>query len=219
MPNKWIRGDETMGRSDEAFKSLREDIVTGELHPKVRLVESEVAKRLGISRTPVREALKMLEAKGYVTILPRGGVVVTDHTPVTIRNLFEIREALETMAIKLACQRRTERQVDKAEEYHKIGVEAAQNRDINRYADNNSLFHEALLEGCGNEQLLSLIRTNRDQYFDRRLLRLFTSREWRSMIIQHGQMVEAVRQQNVRRAQNVVRDHVKTVLRVATERL
>jgi len=208
-----------MGRVDEAFEKLREDIVSGELSPNMRLVESELAKRLGTSRTPVREALRLLEAKGYVTTSSSGSTVVVGHSPARLRDLFEIREALETMAIKFVCQRATERQIASAEEYHKIGVEAAQNRDINRYAESNSLFHAALNEGCGNKQLISLIRTNRDQYFDRRLLRLCTAREWRSMITQHGQMVEAVRQRNIRRAQKAVHNHVKTVLRVALERL
>jgi len=201
--------------SDKASKLLREAIASGELQPNTRLVESQIAQKLGLSRTPVREALKQLEAKGYVSTLPNGRMIVTDHTPSQIRNIFEIREALETTAIKLACQRSAEHDLAKAEEYYRIGVQAALKRDIQKYVDSNSLFHEALLEGCDNKQLMSLIRANRDQYFDRRVLRLLTAREWRSMNTQHEQMLEAVRIRNERKAQKVIQAHARMILRVA----
>ena len=205
--------------AEEAVERLRQEIVTGKLRPNHRLVESEVARILGMSRTPVREALKQLEMQGYLSKLPGGGLIVTDHSPSQIRNLFEIRDALETMAIKLACQRATEEQLEKATDYHNRSLVAIRNRDINQFIELNSAFHNELLGACGNEQLWSLIQNFRDQFFDRRIVRVFTPSDWRVMITQHQSVLEAVCQRNVRLAEKAIRKHVRTALRIAVERL
>ncbi len=205
--------------ADEALERLRQAIVTGDLRPNQRLVEAEVARMLGISRTPVREALKHLEMQGYVSRSPGGGVVVTDHSPSQIRNLYEIREALETMAIKLACQRATHEQLDRAARYHALSFEAVNKRDIARFIELNSAFHNELLSACGNEQLWSLLQTFRDQSYDRRLVRVFNASDWRTMLKHHQGMLDAVRQQNPDKAEKIVREHIKIALRLAIERL
>jgi len=205
--------------AEEAIKRLRQAIVTGNLRPNQRLVESEIAKKLGMSRTPIREALKQLEMQGYLSRLRSGGLIVTDHSPTQIRNLYEIREALETMALRLACQRASREQVDRAAEYHARSLEVIRNRDINQFIELNSAFHNELLSACGNEQLWSLLRTFRDQSFDRRIVRVFTASDWRAMITQHQRMLDAVRQGNARLAEKAVHEHVKTAVRLAVERL
>jgi DNA-binding GntR family transcriptional regulator len=206
-------------RGEEIFEILRADIVSGRLTPSTRLVESEIATEFEVSRTPVREALNQLEAKGYAVRQHQGGRIVATRSPVEIRNLYEVREALETMAIKLTCQRATEAQISKAEEYYRISSEDALNRDIRSYLNSGDLFHDALLEGCGNQSLLSLIRTCRDQSTGERLLRVFTPAEWRQSVMKHGKMLEALRKRNERQAQKAVRDHLKNAMRIAMERL
>lgn len=205
--------------AEEALEKLRQAIVTGKLRPNQRLVESELAKRLGMSRTPVREALKRLQMQGYLSKLPSGGLIVTDHSPSQIRNLYEIREALETTAIRLACQRATQEQVDRAAEYHARSIEVIHNQDVNQFMKLNEAFHSELLSACGNEQLWSLIQNFRDQVFDRRIVQVFMTRDWRAMITHHARMLEAVRQRNTRLAEKTVRDHIRIALRIAVERL
>ncbi len=205
--------------AEEASERLRQAIVTGNLRPNQRLVESEIAKNLGISRTPIREALKQLEMQGYLSRLRSGGLIVTDHSPTQIRNLYEIREALENMALRLACQLATQEQVDRAAEYHARSLEVIRNRDINQFIELNSAFHNELFSACGNEQLWSLLRTVRDQSFDRRIVRVFTAGDWRAMVIQHQRMLDAVRQGNARLAERAVHEHVRTAVRLVVERL
>ena len=84
------------------------------LRPDQRLIESELSEKLGLSRTPLREALRQLEVKGLITKLPTGGYVVTYYTAEDVINIFEIREALETLAMRLACDRATREQLDRA---------------------------------------------------------------------------------------------------------
>jgi len=193
--------------------------VSGRLRPNERLIETDIALKMNISRTPVREALKLLETQGYLSRLPSGGLIVTDHSPSQIRNLYEVREALETMALRLACQRATEEEIEQVEELHIRIIDAVRERDINQFIELNSAFHNHLLSACGNEQLLALLQTFRDQYFDRRLVRVFSANEWRNMPKQHQKLLDAVRQRDQRLAERAVREHITTALRIAIERL
>lgn len=205
--------------AEQVFEVLQQYIVTGELRPNQRLVESKIAKRLGISRTPVREALKRLELTGYAKMFPEGGLVVTDFSASQIQGLFEVREALETMAIKLSCQRITEEQINKAEEYYIRSCEAIRDRDLGQYAELHRAFHEELYSACGNEQLWSLVLTLRYQYSDLRLTRVFTHRDWQAQIVQHSRLLKAVRERNAYRAEKALIRHFKTSLKIALQRL
>ena len=212
-------GSQKVNYAEMIVVRLREDIVSGRLRPNERLVESDISQRMKISRTPVREALKLLETQGYLSRMPSGGLIVTDHSPSQIRNLYEIREALETMALKLACQRATEREIEQAKELHERMFETVKKRDINQFIELNSAFHNQLFSSCGNEQLWSLLRTFRDQYFDRRLVHVFNTSDWHNMPKQHQKLLDAVRQRNPRLAEKAVHKHITTALRIAIERL
>lgn len=205
--------------ADRAFEILREDMVSGKLRPNERLVESLIAKELGMSRTPVREALVRLVLSGYASTLSKGGWIVTDHLPSQIRNLYEVREALEIMAIRIACVRATKEQIDKAFAVHRLIVDAVNDRDIEKFTQLNTEFHAILFGACGNEQLSSLIENSRDQYFDRRVVHLFSGKEWNAMITQHERMLKAVSERKAKLAEKAVRDHINTVKRVALLRL
>ena len=146
-------------------------------------------------------------------------MIVTDHSPSQIRNLYEVREALEAMALKLACQRATDEQIDRAAELHERMLEVIRNRDINQFIELNSAFHNALFAACGNEQLWSLLQTFHDQFFDRRLVRVFSDSDWRSMPKQHQSLLNAVRKKDPRLAEKAAHQHVRTALRLAIERL
>ena len=215
MPNSKTKENYT----EVAAEQLRQDVVSGKLRPNQRLVESKVAKELEMSRTPVRAALERLELQGYLSRLPGGGIIVVNHSPYQIRSLYEIREALETTAMKLACYRATKEQADRAAECNVRCLEAANNRDVDKFIKWNSAFHDELLFACGNERLWSLIQIFRDQVFDRRIVRVFTPAEWRAMITQHKRMLNAVRQGNVRMAEKAMREHVRAAVNVAVERL
>jgi len=205
--------------AQQVFETIRQQIVTGKVPPNQRLIELEIAGDLGTSRTTVREALKRLEVKGYVTTLPSGGVAVTGCSAEHIQSLFEVREALETMSIKLACQRATEEQIHKATEYYNRFVDAIRNRDFDQYVELHRAFHEELNVACGNEPLWSLAQTFRHQYFDYRLARVYTASEWRTQIVQHGQILKALRKRCASHAEKAVQEHLRAGLKVALERL
>ena len=136
-----------------------------------------------------------------------------------IRNMYEIREALEAMGIRLACQRITDEQIERAQEYHNRANKAIRNRDVEQLIKMNSAFHNELLAACGNEQLLSMVQLVRNELFDRRTVRLFVGAESRAMMRHHEQILEAVRQRKASLAEKAVRRHVRSMLRILTERL
>jgi DNA-binding GntR family transcriptional regulator len=183
------------------------------------LVEAEIADKLAVSRTPVREALKRLGLAGYADNLVSRGLVVTEHTTRQVQSLWELREALETAAIKLSCQHITKEQIQEAEKYYMLSIEAIRNGDIDRYIELHNAFHSTLYAPCGNEQMLSLIRTLRFHYFNRRLARIYTPREWQTQIQQHGRILEAMRKRNARQAETALRRHLRIFLKIALRRL
>lgn len=93
---------------DVVFNTLRTSILTGELKPGERLMEIHLADKLGVSRTPIREAIRKLELEGLVTMIPRRGAEVAQITEKNLRDVLEVRRALDALAVELACERITE---------------------------------------------------------------------------------------------------------------
>lgn len=210
---------EKNNRSEEAFIKLQDAIISGKLHPNQRLVEQQLSKEFGMSRTPLREAIRQLQQMGLVTVLPNGGVIVTKFSPEHIKDMFEIREALETMVIKLDCVRATDEQLTKAREYLDLAAEAAGNRDIDQYGLFNTTFHDILLEACGNEKLISMVKTIRDQYYLRRLATLMTDAELRRMVKQHYSIMDALDRRSEAAAQKAFKELIRGIAKIAINRL
>ena len=97
---------------DVVFQTLRQAILRGELKPGERLMEIHLAQKLGVSRTPVREAIRKLELEGLVLMIPRKGAIVAEITVQDLEDVLEVRMALEELAVKIACKRITEEQLE-----------------------------------------------------------------------------------------------------------
>ena len=100
--------DEYLPLRDVVFQTLRQAILTGELKPGERLMEIHLANRLGVSRTPVREAIRMLTLEGLVTMITRRGAEVSRISRQDISDVLEVRGSLDALAVRLACERITE---------------------------------------------------------------------------------------------------------------
>ena len=207
-----------LSSSDKVFEKIREYIDAGELLPNQRLIESDLAKRVGTSRTPVHIAIKQLEILGYVTDIS-GSMIVAEHSLSRIQSLYELREALESKAIKLTCKLITEEQINKAEGHLATLIQASRNRDIEGFVQSDRAFHEELCVACNNDQLSSLVKLFRYQYQDRRLARVYTVRDWHNQITHHTRILEAVRARNELRAEKAVRRHLMSTMRTALTRL
>jgi DNA-binding GntR family transcriptional regulator len=204
--------------TEQVFEAIQELIIKGEFRPNQRLIEAELARKLGTSRTPVREALKRLEMTGYVSPNVSGGVIVADYS-VQVQSLITIREALECMALELSCPTVTEDQMRKMEDYHKRIGDAIANSDIEQYVVLHGKFHEELYSACNNDRLKSLISIFRYPHFDRMLVRVQTERELLTVTKYHGEILEAVRKKNTNRAVRLLKRHFRYSLKIALRRL
>ena len=104
--------DEFLPLREVVFKTLRQSILTGELKPGERLMEIHLAEKLGVSRTPIREAIRKLELEGLVTMIPRRGAEVAKISEKNLKDVLEVRTCLDSLAVRLACQRITDEQID-----------------------------------------------------------------------------------------------------------
>ncbi len=196
--------------SEATYRRLRFDIVRGLLRPNERLIEAELAERLTVSRTPVRESLQRLAADGLV-VSRRRGWVVYEHTPDEIREIYEIRSALEGYAAGLAAERATEEHLLEIAKILQESVDIAR-VPRQRMVEVNDRFHDAIIEASGNRRLAEEIRRNRLYYFNQRLANLYSDEEVSTSRAQHDQIVRAILDRDSREAEEITRSHVRHAL-------
>jgi DNA-binding GntR family transcriptional regulator len=143
--------------------SIRERILAGEFPPGERLAEERLSTELGVSRMPVREALRMLAAEGIVTIEPRRGASVTVYTDEQVQELVEVRATLEALNAKLAAKRHDPKQVAELERILADGTKITEKSDLARIQAANARFHEAVEAIAANSVLMNIVRSLRDR--------------------------------------------------------
>ena len=158
--------------TEGVVKTLRDQILQGELRPGDRLVEGKISAKLGVSRVPVREALHLLAAEGVVTIEARKGAVVTVFSAAQVRELVEVRATLEALNAKLAARRNDPAQLAILEHILKQGNDLTGKDDLVRIAELNIAFHDALVKVAANSILQDMMRSLRE-----RTALIFTSRD------------------------------------------
>jgi DNA-binding GntR family transcriptional regulator len=183
------------------------------------LVEQQLALELGVSRTPIREALQRLEADGYVTTAPGGGVIVVDHVPKEIQEIYEIRQALEGEAARLAAERATPEDLARIKLVQRELRMGFERDSLDDLVDLNDAFHNALYAASRNTALVQLIATYRDYFFNRRMARAFGPEEWQSSLFEHDELVRVLQERDGQSAEELLRKHLATTLRVALGRL
>lgn len=138
---------------DIVCDELRAQIVNGVYAPGAHLVEDRLAKELGVSRNPVREALRVLQAEGFIEMIPRRGAVVATLSDVEVRDIFDVRMALERLAAQLAARRAGPEGVDELRRVLGQAQDALARDDAARLTDLNAEFHEQILVVSGNGYL------------------------------------------------------------------
>jgi DNA-binding GntR family transcriptional regulator len=210
-----LRPEKTEGasRSDNVYERLREAIVTGRARPNERLVEAELAERLEVSRTPIREGLKKLAAEGLV-ISRRRGWIVREHTSDEIREIYEARSALEGYCARLAAQRGTEAEIQGIVALHRGEDMGTLQSSRERLVQLNDLFHEAIISAAHNERLVNIVRTNRHYYFNFKIASLYTDEEAEASIAGHEAIICALLDRDPERTEREMRRHIDLALTV-----
>ena len=155
--------DEFLPLREVVFKTLRQSILTGELKPGERLMEIHLAEKLGVSRTPIREAIRKLELEGLVTMIPRRGAEVAKISEKNLKDVLEVRTCLDSLAVRLACQRITDEQIDDLKKACDDFVLATKTGEATAITKADVKLHDVIVRATGNERLQQMINTLSEQ--------------------------------------------------------
>jgi DNA-binding GntR family transcriptional regulator len=197
------------------YDHLRTEIFEGRLEPGTELIEVALAGQLGVSRGPLREAIGRLAAEGLVTVSPRRGAVVRSLSKEEFLHLYQVREALERMAVQLAVPRLTEEQFEGLAELNEAMEAHATRNKVDAFFEANLAFHARLLEASGNAKLQELYRQLLDQLGRYRLRSLALRGNLQRSVSEHKAILRAARRGDAERAAQLMAEHIRVPQRRA----
>ena len=174
-----IEMNEYLPLRDVVFNTLRQAILRGELQPGERLMEIQLAQRLGVSRTPVREAIRKLELEGLVLMIPRRGAEVAEITRQDLEDVLEVRAALEELAVKDACEHITDEQLQDLKKAANEFKRSLEGTDLVACAEADIHFHEIIYAATNNKRLVQMLNNLREQMYRYRMENLKDKRTYR----------------------------------------
>lgn len=203
-----VNMDEFLPLRDVVFNTLRRAILTGELKPGERLMEIHLANRLGVSRTPIREAIRKLELEGLVTMIPRRGAEVAQITEKSLQDVLEVRRALDALCAELACDRITpegkaalKRACDSFEDATRTG-------DAVTIAEADVALHDIIVQATGNQRLIQLINNLSEQMYRYRFEYIKDASQHQRLIEEHRVIYESILKKDRETASQAARMHI-----------
>ncbi len=191
-------------------ETLRDAIRKGILEPGERLMEVQLADELGISRTPVREAIRKLEQEGYVIMMPRRGTYVSDVSVHDVKEIFEIRSALESLATGLAARKIEPESIETLQNLL-IEIEGyIEKNDIEKIVESDIKFHGLIYQISGNERLVNIINNLKEQTARFRTLSMSYPGRLQETLEEHSEMVEAIANGDVSAARDAAEHHMES---------
>lgn len=190
-------------------EELKTAIITGKLAPGERLSEEKLTSSLNVGRVPLREALRRLEAEGYVTFLSNQEMAVSKPTMEDLQEYYTIASVLEGLAARLAVERAQPDELSRVRELHQLLREAYQKRDLSRYYEANSNFHHFIAEIARNERLYRLIEQMRQEIQKTRILSLHLPQRLDYSMREHDQILDAFLKRNPELAEATVVKHLQ----------
>ncbi len=194
---------------EAVFKAIRQSILTGELHPGERLMEIHLANMLGVSRTPVREAIRRLELEGLVIMVPHKGAQVAHITEKNMKDVLEVRLALDELSVGLACERITDDELDSLREACRAFEEAVETGIIRDIADADIAFHDIIFAACRNNRLIELVNNISEQMYRYRFEYIKDDSGWQSLITEHRMILDAISMRDTELARRAIHVHIK----------
>ena len=187
-----IEMNEYLPLRDVVFNTLRQAILRGELQPGERLMEIQLAQRLGVSRTPVREAIRKLELEGLVLMIPRKGAEVADITEKSLRDVLEVRKALEELAVQLTCDKITKEQIRELEQAAEQFKKTLKSNDITEIAEVDVRFHDIIYLATDNQKLILLLNNLREQMYRYRIEYLKRADKYSQLLAEHEEIIRRI---------------------------
>ncbi|GBQ25871.1 GntR family transcriptional regulator [Gluconacetobacter azotocaptans] len=193
---------------DTVITALRGMILDGVLTPGEKIAERALCERFGISRTPLREALKVLASEGLIELLPRRGAIVAQITEADIRDLFPIMGALEGLAGELACARVDARDITHLHELHDQMMDSYARRDEHRYLRQNRKIHETIFALARNPALSEMYQQVLTRIHACRFILKKCDRDWAAAVAEHAEIMDALTRRDGARLSQLMRDHI-----------
>lgn len=209
-----MRAIDSTTLSQRVCDQLRDEILSNRLPPGTHLQEEEIAGTLGISRAPVREALRLLAVEDLVTIVPRRGAIVRALSPEDFLAAYQVREALELLAIRLAVPRLTDEDLQTLRDLHAQMVAYTEKHDVDRYFQCNAAFHSLFAERSGNELLQGLYRQLVNQMRRYRMRSFYLRGGLERSLSEHSAILEAVERRDVEAAMRLLSEHIQVPQRI-----
>ncbi|MCR4807805.1 MAG: GntR family transcriptional regulator [Lachnospiraceae bacterium] len=200
--------DEYLPLRDVVFNTLRQGILKGDLKPGERLMEIHLAGKLGVSRTPIREAIRMLELEGLVTMVPRKGAEVARISKQDLRDVLEVRRSLDSLAGSLACERITEEEKEalkRAEDDFEASIATG---DVTAIAQADVVFHDVILKASKNGRLMQMVNNLAERVYRYRLEYIKDERNHARLIEEHRRIMKYIDDGDKDRACNEIEMHI-----------
>lgn len=206
--NLQVNMDEFLPLRDVVFNTLRRAILTGELKPGERLMEIHLANRLGVSRTPIREAIRKLELEGLVTMIPRRGAEVAQITEKSLQDVLEVRRALDALSVELACDRISPEALHALGEACDAFAAATKTKDTKKIAEADVALHDIIVQAADNSRLVSLVNNLSEQMYRYRFEYLKDASAHGQLIEEHRIIYESIRKKDKKTAAETAKLHI-----------
>lgn len=204
-----VRVNEYLPLREVVFNNLRDAILSGELKQGERLLENQLAEKLGVSRTPVREALRMLEQESLVALIPRRGAQVLDLSASDIKNVLEVRSALELVGMRHACQSMEEEQLNELKRLNEEFELAFEEKDYEKVATTDEKIHDIIFASSHNDRLIQIVNNMRAPIYRYRMAYLKVYETKTAVINHHRGIIKAIENHREREGIKVMSDHIE----------
>lgn len=191
------------------FNTLREAIIVGELKPGERLMEVKLADKMGVSRTPVREAIRKLELEGLVEMLPRKGAHVADLSIKDIMDVLEVRSTLDGLASSLSALRITDDEVKELRHQLTQFISYAERENLQGSIKKDVEFHDIIYRSSRNDKLIQISNNLREQVQRFRIIYIKDYGSTRELVKEHTRIYDAIARRDPEAAMKQAQDHIK----------
>ena len=204
-----LQTDEFLPLRDEVFNTLRERILKGVYKPGERLMEIHLADQLGVSRTPIREAIRMLELEGLVKMVPRKGAQVAKISKEDLQDVLEVRKALDTLSVKLACERITEDEIKLLNNAEREFEKALASKDVREIAEADVAFHDVIHSATKNGRLKSMISNLAERIYRYRFEYIKQQSDvGKTLMLEHREIMRCIESRDVESAVKATEIHI-----------
>lgn len=194
---------------DVVFLALRDAILKGEMKPGERLMEMHLANKLGVSRTPIREAIRMLEQEGLAVTIPRKGAQVAKMTEKDLQDVLEIRDSLDELAASMACQRTTKEQLVELRNAMNDFELATKSNNPKKICEADENFHNVIYKMADNPKLESIVNNLREQMYRYRYEYIKENTTYGQLIEEHAKILDGIERKDAEYVRDIMHIHLE----------